>query len=80
MLANDELLHSPSQAVVWLCFTLLSKEGCKAGEDPLLTLSELTARLSNSRSACELVYPGAPNVSHETPTDFLIATLKKDAQ
>ncbi|MCB1279589.1 alpha/beta hydrolase [Prosthecobacter sp.] len=25
---------------------------------------------------CELVYPGAPNVKHATPTDFLIATLK----
>lgn len=29
--------------------------------------------------ACELVYPGAPNVTHKTPTEFLIATLKKDA-
>ena len=25
---------------------------------------------------CELQYPGAPNVKHVTPTDFLIATLK----
>ena len=25
---------------------------------------------------CELQYPGAPNVKHPTPTDFLIATLK----
>ena len=25
---------------------------------------------------CELVYPGAPNVKHATPTEFLIATLK----
>lgn len=25
--------------------------------------------------ACELVYPDAPNVSHKTPTDYLIATL-----
>lgn len=25
---------------------------------------------------CELVYPGAPNVRHKTPTDYLIATLK----
>jgi acetyl esterase/lipase len=24
---------------------------------------------------CELVYPGAPDVKHETPTDYLIATL-----
>ena len=27
--------------------------------------------------ACELVYPGAPGVIHQGPTDFLIATLKK---
>jgi len=26
--------------------------------------------------SCELQYPGAPNVKHATPTDFLIATLK----
>lgn len=26
--------------------------------------------------ACELVYPGAPNVTHATPTAYLIATLK----
>lgn len=25
---------------------------------------------------CELVYPGAPEVKHPTPTDYLIATLK----
>jgi len=30
--------------------------------------------------ACELVYPGAPGVKHETPTDYLIATLKAPAQ
>ena len=27
--------------------------------------------------ACELVYPGAPEVTHKTPTEFLIATLKQ---
>ena len=26
--------------------------------------------------ACELVYPGAPQVKHATPTSYLIATLK----
>lgn len=30
--------------------------------------------------ACELVYPGAPNVKHQTPTDYLIATLKAAAK
>ena len=28
---------------------------------------------------CELVYPGATGVKHETPTDFLVATLKSQA-
>lgn len=27
---------------------------------------------------CELVYPGAPNVMHPTPTDYLVAMLKAD--
>ena len=30
--------------------------------------------------ACELVYPGAPNVKHKTPTDYLIATLHQRPQ
>lgn len=30
--------------------------------------------------ACELVYPGAPNVEHVTPTDYLIATLLQRRQ
>jgi acetyl esterase/lipase len=29
-----------------------------------------------TKVACELVYPGAPDVKHATPTEFLIATLK----
>jgi acetyl esterase/lipase/pimeloyl-ACP methyl ester carboxylesterase len=29
--------------------------------------------------ACELVYPGAANIEHTTPTEYLIATLKKSA-
>jgi acetyl esterase/lipase len=27
---------------------------------------------------CDLVYPGATKVNHETPTDYLIATLKRE--
>jgi hypothetical protein len=27
---------------------------------------------------CDVVYPGAPGVEHETPTDYLIATLKAE--
>jgi len=29
---------------------------------------------------CELVYKGAPKVTHSTPTDYLIATLKAPAK
>ncbi len=31
-------------------------------------------------TGCELVYPGAPDVKHETSTDYLIATLKAPAR
>ena len=27
---------------------------------------------------CDVVFPGAPNIEHETPTDYLIATLKAE--
>ena len=30
--------------------------------------------------ACELVYPGAPNVTHASPTAYLVATLKSKAR
>ena len=37
---------------------------------------KLQEHLEATGVASELVYPGAPNVTHETTTDFLIATLK----
>ena len=37
---------------------------------------KLQEHCAANRVPCELVYPGAPNVKHATPTAFLIATLK----
>jgi acetyl esterase/lipase len=37
---------------------------------------KLQERLSAAGVACELVYPGAPNVKHPLTADFLIAQLK----
>lgn len=37
---------------------------------------ELQKRCRELNVPCELVYPGAPGVTHNTPTDFLIATLR----
>ncbi len=37
---------------------------------------KLQEHCAATKVACELVYPGAPNVKHATPTEFLIATLK----
>ncbi len=38
---------------------------------------KLQEHCAASRVPCELVYPGAPDVRHATPTAFLIATLKR---
>jgi len=37
---------------------------------------KLKERLEANGVTSELVYPGAPNITHETATDFLITTLK----
>ena len=39
-----------------------------------------TAHCAANGVACELVYPGAPNVGHATPTAYLIATLKGERE
>ena len=48
-------------------------------KDPTHTANfgvKLQEHCTASGVRCELQYPGAPNVKHATPTDFLIATLK----
>ncbi len=37
---------------------------------------KLQERCREAGIGCDVVYPGAPGVKHETPTDYLIATLK----
>ena len=37
---------------------------------------KLKQRCEELGVACEVVYPGAADVRHKTPTDYLIATLK----
>ncbi len=51
----------------------------KPQKDPTHTANfgvKLKERCDELGIGCELVYPGAPDVRHKTPTDFLIATLK----
>ena len=38
---------------------------------------KLQERCEQSGTACELVYPGAPSIAHESATEYLISTLKK---
>ena len=37
---------------------------------------KLQEHCASNNVSCELVYPGAPNVKHATPTDYLIEALK----
>jgi acetyl esterase/lipase len=49
-------------------------------EDPTHTANfgvKLAEYCATKGVPAELVYPGAPNMVHATPTDYLIATLKK---
>jgi acetyl esterase/lipase len=51
----------------------------QAQKDPTHTANygvKLQEKLAAAGVECELVYPGAPNVKHNQPIDFLIATLK----
>ncbi len=48
-------------------------------KDPTHTANfgvKLQEHCASSNVPCELVYPGAPNVKHATPTDYLIEALK----
>lgn len=55
----------------------------KPQKDPTHTANfgvKLKERCDELGIGCELVHPGAPDVRHPTPTDFLIATLKGQAK
>ncbi len=52
-------------------------------KDPTHTANfgvKLAEHCATKGVAAELVYPGAPNVTHATPTDYLIAKLKQKGQ
>jgi acetyl esterase/lipase len=54
----------------------------KAQKDPTHTSNfgvKLQERCRELGVKCNLVYPGVPDVKYETPTDYLIATLKAPA-
>lgn len=44
------------------------------GSEPAMRIASTLLQIT--RMGCALVYPGAPDVKHKTPTDYLIATLK----
>ena len=63
---------------VYLIYSVAPALG-KDQKDPTHTSNfgvKLQEHCAATGVACELVYPGAPNVKHATPTDYLIATLK----
>ena len=52
----------------------------KAQKDPTHTSNfgvKLQEHCKSLGVKCELVYPGAPGIKHESPTDYLIKTLKQ---
>jgi acetyl esterase/lipase len=71
-------LVSKGDPAVWLTYSRPPALG-KAEKDPTHTANfgvKLQEHCQANGVVCELVYPGAPNVRHETATDFLIAKLK----
>jgi alpha/beta hydrolase fold len=63
---------------VYLFYTTPPAMG-KEEKDPTHTANfgvKLQEHCASNNVPCELVYPGAPNVKHPQPTDYLIATLK----
>ena len=72
-------LVSKGDPPIYMIYTAKPAIG-KAQKDPTHTANfgvKLQEHLVANEVACELVYPGAPDVKHETPTAFLISTLKR---
>lgn len=71
-------LVSSDDPPVYLSYSAVPARG-KAQKDPTHTSNfgvMLQERCRQQKVLCELAYPSAPDVEHESPTDFLIATLK----
>jgi acetyl esterase/lipase len=75
-------LVSTDDPPVYLIYSAKPAIG-KAQKDPTHT-SNFGVKLQEHCVAtgveCQLVYPGAENVNHKTPTDYLITTLKSKAR
>ena len=75
-------LVSADDPPVYLIYSALPALG-QEQRDPTHTANfgvKLQEHCTAQGVGCELVYPGAPGVKHETPTDYLIATLKAPAK
>ena len=75
-------LVSSDDPPVYLYFPTSPNLG-KDEKDPTHTANfgvKLKEHCDSLKAACELVYPGAPNVKHKTIDDFLLAFLKPEAQ
>ena len=73
-------LVSEDDPGVYLAFTNPPAIG-RNQKDPTHTSNfgvKLQEHCQEKGVACELFYPGAPDVTYETPTDYLIATLEKE--
>ncbi len=70
-------LVSQDDPPVYLTYSVPPAIG-RSQKDPTHTSNfgvKLQQHCKATAVACELVYPGAPDVHHQTPTDYLIATL-----
>ncbi|MGJ8695559.1 MAG: alpha/beta hydrolase [Verrucomicrobiaceae bacterium] len=71
-------LLDPADPPTYLFFPVAPAKG-RPEKDPTHSAIfgvELQKHCKSLGVPCELAYPGAPKVKHESPTDYLIATLK----
>ena len=71
---------SPDDPSVYLIYSKGPALG-KEQKDPTHTSNfgvKLQEHCRSKKVGCELVYPGAPNIRHKSPTEFLISKLRKN--
>ncbi|MEZ6134876.1 MAG: alpha/beta hydrolase [Pirellulaceae bacterium] len=75
-------LVSKGDPPIFLVYSSMPALG-KHAKDPTHTANfgvKLQEHCESIGVACELSYPGATNVTHQNPTEYLIATLKQESQ
>jgi hypothetical protein len=75
-------LVSADDPPIWMSYSRPPALG-KEEPDPTHTANfgvKLEEKLRSVGVPCELVYPGAPDVTHKTPQDYLIWKLKSPAK